>query len=89
MKAVLSRALAISIPTDYISKFHHYLALSHIYCLQTCENGHSDRLDLISCCHLIGISPVILEMQSILSCGSVGFCILKGMRKIDLVPLAS
>ena len=32
MEAVLSRALAISIPTDYISKFHHYLAPTFIVC---------------------------------------------------------
>ena len=60
-----------------LGRFHHYPALSHMYCCRLVRMAILTGWIWFLVVILIGISPVILEMQSILSCGSVGFFILE------------
>ena len=83
----------MSIPTDHAGRFPLLPALSHIYYLSTCEDGHSDRWDLISCCRLVGIPPVIFRDVDQLVLWPFGFfffffLFLKGVCE-EIFPVAS
>ena len=58
-------------------RFHHYPALSHMYCCRLVRMAILTGWIWFLVVILIGISPVILGMQSILSCGSLGFLFLR------------
>ena len=66
MEAVLSRALAISIPTDYISKFHHYLALSAFIVCRLVTMAILIGWIWFLVVILIDISPVIIRVAEYL-----------------------
>ena len=66
MEAVLSRTLAISIPTDYISKFHHYLALSAFIVCRLVTMAILIGWIWFLVVILIDISPVIIRVAEYL-----------------------
>ena len=90
MEAVPSRALAISIPTDYISKFHHYLAPTFNVCRLVTTAiliGWIWFLVVI----LIHISPIIIRDAEYLVLWSSGlfFSFLRGCEANWFLKLAS
>ena len=66
-------------------------ALSHLYCLQTCEYVHCDWWVLISHCHFVDIPIAIRDAEHLVLCWMFEFFFfsLKGLKKTYLWQLAS